>query len=88
MRVYDMAKEYGFPSKEFAEIMKNMGIPVKNHMSAVSAQQEKYFRNNFNKEDYLKNKENKPVNKTQEQNEEEKPNKEERKNPVDKKTKG
>lgn len=87
MRVYDMAKEYGFPSKEFAEIMKNMGIPVKNHMSAVSAQQEKYFRNNFNKEDYLKNKENKPVNKTQEQNEEEKPNKEERKNPVDKKQK-
>ena len=87
MRVYDMAKEYGFPSKEFAEIMKNMGIPVKNHMSAVSAQQEKYFRNNFNKEDYLKNKENKPVNKTQEQSEDEKPNKEERKNPVDKKQK-
>ena len=89
MRVYDMAKEYGFPSKEFAEIMKNMGIPVKNHMSAVSAQQEKYFRNNFNKEDYLKNKkEDKPVNKKQEQNEDEKPNKKEgRKNLVDKKQK-
>ena len=53
MRVYDMAKEYGFQSKEFAEIMKGMGIPVKNHMSAVTAQQEKYFRNNFNKEAYL-----------------------------------
>ncbi len=51
-----MAKEYGFPSKEFAEIMKGMGIPVKNHMSAVTAQQEKYFRNNFNKEDYLNSK--------------------------------
>lgn len=78
MRVYDMAKEYGFPSKEFAEIMKNMGIPVKNHMSAVSAQQEKYFRNNFNKEDYLKNKGNKPKDKLKEKNEGEKPNKEER----------
>lgn len=56
MRVYDMAKEFGFPSKEFAEIMKSMGIPVKNYMSAVTRQQEIYFRNNFNKEDYLASK--------------------------------
>ena len=56
MRVYDMAKEFGFPSKEFAEIMKSMGIPVKNYMSAVTRQQEIYFRNNFDKEQYLASK--------------------------------
>ncbi len=55
MRVYDLAKEYGYTSKEFTQIMKDMGIPIKNHMSALTAQQEKYFRNNFNKEAYENN---------------------------------
>lgn len=81
MRVYDMAKEYGFQSKEFAEIMKGMGIPVKNHMSAVTAQQEKYFRNNFNKEAYLNSlndknasKKEQPKKQPKEQETENKPN--------------
>lgn len=81
MRVYDMAKEYGFPSKEFAQIMKDMGIPVKNHMSAVSAQQEKYFRNNFNKDEYLKSKDNKPANDIKENKEEKKPERRENRKP-------
>ena len=52
MRVYDLAKEINMSSKELADIMKDMGIPVKNHMSALTAQQEKYFRNNFTIEKY------------------------------------
>ena len=74
MRVYDMAKEFGFPSKEFAEIMKSMGIPVKNYMSAVTRQQEIYFRNNFDKEQYLASK-----NAPKEEKKENKPSTEEKK---------
>lgn len=77
MRVYDMAKEYGFASKEFADIMKQMGIPVKNHMSAVTAQQEKFFRNNFKKEDYINGSKKAKTNTAQVKKEEPKPKKEE-----------
>ena len=50
-KVYDLAKEFGMQSKQFAEQLKEINIPVKNHMSVLSEQQEKYFRNNFIVED-------------------------------------
>jgi translation initiation factor IF-2 len=46
-KVYDLAKEYGMQSKDFVLLLQQVNIPVKNHMSALSDQQEKYFRNNF-----------------------------------------
>jgi translation initiation factor IF-2 len=46
-KVYDLAKEYGMQSKDFVLLLQQANIPVKNHMSALSDQQEKYFRNNF-----------------------------------------
>ncbi|QSX08688.1 translation initiation factor IF-2 [Alkalibacter rhizosphaerae] len=46
-RVYDLAKELNINSKELVVILQSMDIPVKNHMSALTEQQEKYFRNNF-----------------------------------------
>lgn len=47
-KVYDLAKEFGVASKEFAQmLLEVVDIPVKNHMSVITEQQEKYFRNNF-----------------------------------------
>ena len=46
-KVYDLAKEFGVQSKEFAGMLQEINIPVKNHMSVITEQQEKYFRNNF-----------------------------------------
>lgn len=46
-KVYDLAKEFGIQSKEFATMLQEINIPVKNHMSVITEQQEKYFRNNF-----------------------------------------
>lgn len=49
VRVYDLAKELNVNSKELVKILNQMDIPVKNHMSALTEQQEKYFKNNYNK---------------------------------------
>lgn len=46
-KVYDLAKEFGVQSKEFATMLQEINIPIKNHMSVMTEQQEKYFRNNF-----------------------------------------
>ncbi|MCL1913815.1 MAG: translation initiation factor IF-2 [Eubacteriaceae bacterium] len=46
-KVYELAKEFGVQSKEFASMLQGINIPVKNHMSVMTDQQEKYFRNNF-----------------------------------------
>ncbi len=46
-KVYDLAKEFGMASKDFVKILQDADIPVKNHMSSVTEQQEKYFRNNY-----------------------------------------
>jgi len=35
MRVFELAKELGFGSKEFVEMIKGMGVEVKSHMSAL-----------------------------------------------------
>ncbi|MBF7095797.1 translation initiation factor IF-2 [Alkalibacter mobilis] len=50
LRVYDLAKEYEINSKELVGILNKMDIPVKNHMSALTDQQVKYFKNNFKKD--------------------------------------
>ncbi len=47
IKVYDLAKEFGMQSKDFVVLLQQVNIPVKNHMSALTDQQEKYFRNNF-----------------------------------------
>ncbi len=47
VRVYDLAKELNVNSKELVKVLNSMDIPVKNHMSALNEQQEKYFRNNY-----------------------------------------
>ncbi|HCX63633.1 MAG TPA: translation initiation factor IF-2 [Eubacteriaceae bacterium] len=49
-RVYDLAKEVNLHSKELVEILIKMDIPVKNHMSALTEQQVKYFKNNYLKD--------------------------------------
>ncbi len=46
-KVYDLAKEFNIASKDFVKILQDAQIPVKNHMSSVTEQQEKYFRNNY-----------------------------------------
>jgi len=46
-KVYDLAKEYDIASKDFVKILQDADIPVKNHMSSLTEQQEKYFKNNF-----------------------------------------
>ncbi|MDR2519556.1 MAG: translation initiation factor IF-2 [Eubacteriaceae bacterium] len=46
-KVYELAKEFGVQSKEFANMLQEINIPIKNHMSVITDQQEKYFRNNF-----------------------------------------
>ncbi len=46
-KVYDLAKEYDIQSKDMVELLNQAKIEVKNHMSALSDQQEKYFKNNY-----------------------------------------
>ena len=46
-KVYDLAKEYNVASKDFVKMLQDADIPVKNHMSSVTEQQEKYFKNNY-----------------------------------------
>ncbi|NTW71104.1 MAG: translation initiation factor IF-2 [Eubacteriaceae bacterium] len=49
LRVYDLAKEFNINSKKLVDMLVEADIPVKNHMSALTEQQEKYFRKNFDK---------------------------------------
>lgn len=46
-KVYDLAKEYNIPSKDFVTLLQQANVPVKNHMSNLTEQQEKYFKNNY-----------------------------------------
>ena len=46
-KVYDFAKEYSIQSKDFVALLQQANIPIKNHMSNLTDQQEKYFKNNF-----------------------------------------
>ncbi|MGL4606426.1 MAG: translation initiation factor IF-2 [Eubacteriaceae bacterium] len=60
LRVYDFAKKYNIPSKEFVDILNKHNIPVKNHMSALTDQQVKEFEDKFDSEKYNSNSENAP----------------------------
>ena len=46
-KVYDLAKEYGMQSKDFVGALQQAELPIKNHMSTITEQQEKYFKNNY-----------------------------------------
>ncbi|MDD3305877.1 MAG: translation initiation factor IF-2 [Acetobacterium sp.] len=52
LRVYDLAKKYNIPSKEFVAILNKHNIPVKNHMSALTDQQTSEFEEKFDKAKY------------------------------------
>lgn len=47
IRVHELSKEMDIPSKILVEELEKLGIPAKNHMSALSEQQVKYFKNNY-----------------------------------------
>jgi translation initiation factor IF-2 len=47
IRVHELSKEMNIPSKILVEELEKLGIPAKNHMSALSEQQVKYFKNNY-----------------------------------------
>ena len=47
LRVYDLAKKYNIPSKDFVGILNKYNIPVKNHMSALTDQQITEFEEKF-----------------------------------------
>ncbi|MCG2730078.1 MAG: translation initiation factor IF-2 N-terminal domain-containing protein, partial [Acetobacterium sp.] len=52
LRVYDLAKKYNIPSKDFVAILNKHNIPVKNHMSALTDQQITEFEEKFDKDKY------------------------------------
>ncbi|WP_303867447.1 translation initiation factor IF-2 [Acetobacterium wieringae] len=52
LRVYDLAKKYDIPSKDFVSILNKYNIPVKNHMSALTDQQIAEFEEKFDKNKY------------------------------------
>lgn len=52
LRVYDLAKKYNIPSKDFVAILNKHNIPVKNHMSALTDQQISDFEEKFDKDKY------------------------------------
>lgn len=52
LRVYDLAKKYDIPSKDFVSILNKYNIPVKNHMSALTDQQISEFEEKFDKNKY------------------------------------
>ncbi|AFA48724.1 translation initiation factor IF-2 [Acetobacterium woodii] len=64
LRVYDFAKKYNIPSKEFVAILNKYNIPVKNHMSALTDQQISEFEEKFDKDKYLADLQSKERNQT------------------------
>ncbi len=55
-RVHELSKEMNISSKELVEQLNHLGIPAKNHMSALTEQQVKYFKNNYGKQAGASNK--------------------------------
>lgn len=49
MRVHELSKEMNIPNKTLVEELNKLSIPAKNHMSALTEQQVKYFKNNYGK---------------------------------------
>ncbi|WP_286947860.1 translation initiation factor IF-2 [Acetobacterium sp. UBA5834] len=60
LRVYDLAKKYDIPSKDFVSILNKYNIPVKNHMSALTDQQISEFEEKFDKNKYQAEQETEP----------------------------
>ena len=50
MRVYELAKEYNIQSKDFVKILNKHDIPVKNHISVLTAKQVEEFKKTFKPE--------------------------------------
>ena len=50
-RVYQLAKEYDIPSKDFVTLLNQYDVPVKNHMSALTDDQISRFKKKKKKED-------------------------------------
>ncbi|KNZ41654.1 translation initiation factor IF-2 [Acetobacterium bakii] len=73
LRVYDFAKKYNIPSKEFVVILNQHNIPVKNHMSALTEQQISEFEQKFDKEKYFRELEKKKSETPHEQSTQNKP---------------
>jgi translation initiation factor IF-2 len=44
IRVHELAKEIGIPSKEMVDILQNLGMNVKNHMSTMEDTQAKWVK--------------------------------------------
>ncbi|WP_329887276.1 translation initiation factor IF-2 [Pseudoramibacter faecis] len=63
LRVYQLASQYDIPSREFVQILNRFEIPVKNHMSALTDQQVKNFKNQFNPEKDRRTEEQTPAKK-------------------------
>jgi translation initiation factor IF-2 len=49
IRVHELAKEIGIPSKEMVDILQNLGMNVKNHMSTMEDTQAKWLRKGYQK---------------------------------------
>ena len=53
IRVHELAKELGIPSKDMVLILQNLGLNVKNHMSTMEDSQANWVRNRL-KNDTIK----------------------------------
>ncbi len=51
IKIYELAKELGKPSKELVEFLIGKNIEVKNHMSAIEAPEAEMVRNSFGKKE-------------------------------------
>ena len=49
IRVHELAKEIGIPSKEMVDILQNLGMNVKNHMSTMEDTQAKWVKKRYQK---------------------------------------
>ena len=48
IRVYDLAKELDVSSKDLVKKLNDLDIPAKNHMSALTEQEVRYFKSHQN----------------------------------------
>lgn len=60
MRVHELSKEMNIPNKTLVEELNKLSIPAKNHMSALTEQQVKYFKNNYGKAQKPEEKKDRP----------------------------
>ncbi|NLJ72603.1 MAG: translation initiation factor IF-2 [Syntrophomonadaceae bacterium] len=51
IRVHELAKELGLPSRELVSALQKLGLDVKNHMSTMEESQVKWVKNQLDKQD-------------------------------------